>query len=179
MESDISDTVPADRPITLRDLLTLTPGYGAIFAMPGTYPIQQAMDDAGLSAGPNMPEMTADEMLRRYADLPLVAQPGTRWLYNNGSDILGILLARATNTSLGELLKQRIFDPLGMEDSGFFVPEDKLDRLPAMYYRDPTSGEVMEFDTVELRAVLPRPPCSNRAQAAWSPPRPIFLRSAR
>ena len=158
LESDISDTVPADRPITLRDLLTLTPGYGAIFAMPGTYPIQQAMDDAGLSAGPNLPEMTDDEMLRRYADLPLVAQPGTRWLYNNGSDILGILLARATNTSLGELLKQRIFDPLGMEDSGFFVPEDKLDRLPAMYYRDPTSGEVMEFDVAGAESRFASPP---------------------
>jgi CubicO group peptidase (beta-lactamase class C family) len=146
MESDLSDTVPANRPITLRDLLTLTPGYGAIFAAPGTYPIQQAMDDAGLSPGPNSPAMTADEMLRRYADLPLVAQPGTRWLYNNGSDILGILLARASEGTLGELLQERVFGPLGMVDTAFAVPADKVDRLPGAYFRNPATGEVMEFD---------------------------------
>jgi len=146
LESDLSDTVPAERPISLRDLLTLTPGYGAIFAMPGQYPIQKAMDDAGLSAGADLPVMTPDDMLRRYADLPLVAQPGARWLYNNGTDLLGILLARATDSTLGDLLQDRIFGPLGMADSGFFVPEDKHARLPAMYYRDPASGEVLEFD---------------------------------
>jgi CubicO group peptidase (beta-lactamase class C family) len=146
LESDLTDTVPAERPISLRDLLTLTPGYGAIFAMPGQFPIQQAMDDAGLSASANLPVMTPDEMLQRYADLPLVAQPGTRWLYNNGSDILGILLARASDSTLGELLQDRIFGPLGMVDTGFFVPEAKQKRLPAMYYRDPESGEVIEFD---------------------------------
>ena len=146
LESDLADTVPAERPISLRDLLTLTPGYGAIFASPGQFPIQQAMDDAGLSAGANLPAMTPDEMLQRYADLPLVAQPGTRWLYNNGTDILGILLARASASTLGEFLQERVFGPLGMVDSGFFVPEDKQNRLPAMYFRDPASGEVIEFD---------------------------------
>jgi CubicO group peptidase (beta-lactamase class C family) len=146
LESDLNDTVPAERPISLRDLLTLTPGYGAIFAMPGQYPIQQAMDDAGLSAGADLPAMTPDEMMQRYADLPLVSQPGTRWLYNNGSDILGILLARASDSTLGALLQHRIFGPLGMVDTGFFVPEDQHNRVPAMYYQDPASGEVMEFD---------------------------------
>lgn len=158
LESDLSDTVPAERPITMRDLLTLTPGYGAIFAMPGQYPIQQAMDDAGLSASATLPAMTPDEMMQRYADLPLVAQPGTRWLYNNGSDILGILLARAADSTLGELLQDRIFDPLGMVDSGFFVPEDELNRLPAMYYRDPASGEVMEFDAAGSESRFAAPP---------------------
>ena len=146
LESDLSETVPAVRPISLRDLLTLTPGYGAIFAMPGLYPIQKAMDDAGLSAGADLPAMSPDEMLQRYADLPLIAQPGTRWLYNNGSDILGILLARASDSTLGDLLQERIFGPLGMVDSGFHVPDGKLDRLPAMYYQDPVSGDVIEFD---------------------------------
>lgn len=158
LESDLSDTIPADRPISLRDLLTLTPGYGAIFAMPGQYPIQQAMDDAGLSASADLPAMSADEMLQRYAELPLVAQPGTRWLYNNGSDLLGILLARASDTSLSDLLQERIFGPLGMVDSGFYVPEDKLDRLPAMYYRDPASGAVVEFDAAGAESRFATPP---------------------
>lgn len=158
MESNLSDTVPANRPISLRDLLTLTPGYGAIFAAPGTYPIQQAMDDAGLSPGPNAPAMTADEMLQRYADLPLVAQPGSRWLYNNGSDILGILVARATGMSLGDLLQERIFRPLGMVDSAFSVPADKADRLPGVYFRDPASGEVTAFDAAGAASSFASPP---------------------
>jgi CubicO group peptidase (beta-lactamase class C family) len=158
MESDLDDTVPADRPISLRDLLTLTPGYGAIFAAPGTYPIQQAMDDAGLSPGPNTPAMTADEMLQRYADLPLVAQPGTRWLYNNGSDLMGILLARASNMTLGELLQERIFEPLGMVDTAFSVSADKVDRLPGVYFRDPASGQVVEFDVAGPESSFASPP---------------------
>ena len=158
LESDLSDTVPADRPISLRDLLTLTPGYGAIFAMPGTYPIQQAMDDAGLSPGPNPPAMTADEMLQRYAGLPLVAQPGTRWLYNNGSDILGILLARASNMTLGELLQERIFGPLGMVDTAFSAPADKAARLPGLYFRDPSTREVVEFDAAGSASRFASPP---------------------
>jgi CubicO group peptidase (beta-lactamase class C family) len=158
MESDLDDTVPADRPISLRDLLTLTPGYGAIFAAPGTYPIQQAMDDAGLSPGPNTPAMTADEMLQRYADLPLVAQPGTRWLYNNGSDLMGILLARASNMTLGELLHERIFGPLGMVDTAFSVSADKVDRLPGVYFRDPASGQFIEFDVAGPESSFASPP---------------------
>lgn len=158
LESDLSDTVPANRPISLRDLLTLTLGYGAIFAMPGTYPIQQAMDDAGLSPGANLPAMTADEMLQRYAGLPLVAQPGARWLYNNGSDILGILLARASDMTLGELLQERIFGPLGMVDTAFSVPADKVERLPGLYFRDPASGEVMEFDAAGRASNFASPP---------------------
>lgn len=158
LESDLSETVPADRPITVRDLLTLTPGYGAIFAMPGTYPIQQAMDDAGLAPGPNTPEMTAEEMLRRYAELPLVAQPGTRWLYNNGLDILGVLLARAADTSLGDFLDDRLFAPLGMVDTAFSVPPNKADRLPGLYFRDPAAGNVMEFDAAGARSRFAVPP---------------------
>lgn len=158
LESDLSDTVPADRPISLRDLLTLTPGYGAIFAAPGTYPIQQAMDDAGLSPGPNSPAMTADEMLQRYTELPLVAQPGTRWLYNNGSDILGILLARASNMTLGELLQERVFGPLGMVDTAFSAPADKAARLPGIYFRDPGTGEVAEFDVAGPESRFASPP---------------------
>ncbi|MFN8665131.1 MAG: serine hydrolase domain-containing protein [Thermomicrobiales bacterium] len=158
IESELNDTVPADRPITLRDLLTLTPGYGAIFAMPGTYPIQQAMEEAGLAPGPNTPAMSADEMLQRYADLPLVAQPGTRWLYNNGLDLLGILLARASDVSLGELLQERVFAPLGMIDTAFSVPQEKADRLPGVYFRDPASGEVVEFDVAGPESDFATPP---------------------
>lgn len=158
MGSDLRDTVPADRPITLRDLLTLTPGYGAIFAAPGTFPIQQAMADAGLAAGAELPAMSADEMMRRYAEMPMVAQPGTRWLYNNGFDILGVLLARAADKTLGDLLQERLFDPLGMVDSGFFTPPDKVDRLPGLYFGDLASGDTFEVDAPGAGSRFATPP---------------------
>lgn len=158
MESDLNDTVPAERAISLRDLLTLTPGYGAIFAAPGQFPIQQAMDDAGLSASADLPTMTPDEMMNRYAELPLIAQPGTRWLYNNGFDILGVLLARVAGLTLGEFLQERVFHPLGMVDTAFFVPADKLHRLPGAYFRDPASGDVVEFDVPGPDSRFARPP---------------------
>lgn len=147
LDSDLDDTVPANRPISLRDLLTLTPGYGAIFAPPGTYPIQQAMEDAGLSNAANQPAITADEMLRRYAGLPLASQPGTTWLYNNGSDILGILVGRVADMTLREFMQERIFAPLGMVDTAFSVPAGKLERLPGVYFRNPATGDVAEIDT--------------------------------
>src|SRR5215218_3578116 len=96
LESPLDDTVPANRPITLRDLLTFRLGYGAIFAAPGQYPIQVAMEEAGVAAGPRVPSFPPDEYLRRLGSLPLLHQPGERWLYNNGSDVLGVLIARAT-----------------------------------------------------------------------------------
>src|SRR5690606_24645540 len=86
------------------------------------------------------------------------AQPGTRWLYNNGSDILGILLARATDMTLGDLLQERIFGPLGMRDTAFSVPGEKVNRLPAVYYRNPASGEVMAFDAAGANSSFTSPP---------------------
>src|SRR3954468_17669262 len=84
-ESALDDTVPAHRPITVRDVLTFRLGYGAIFAAPGRYPIQAAMDDAGFAPGLHLPSVPPDEYLRRLGSLPLVHQPGERWLYNTGS----------------------------------------------------------------------------------------------
>lgn len=149
LESPLDDTVPANRPITLRDLLTFRLGYGAIFAAPGQYPIQAAIEEAGLSAGPQLPTFPPDEFMERYSRLPLLHQPGERWFYNAGSDILGVLIARAADMTLGEFLQERIFTPLGMKDTGFSVPADKLDRLPTAYWTNFATGEFEVFDPVQ------------------------------
>jgi CubicO group peptidase (beta-lactamase class C family) len=94
VDSPLDDTVPANRPITLRDLLTFLLGYGAVFAPPGQYSIQQALEEAGLAPGPTLPSHASDELMKRFGSLPLVHQPGEKWLYNSGSDILGVLIAR-------------------------------------------------------------------------------------
>jgi CubicO group peptidase (beta-lactamase class C family) len=148
-ESELDDTVPANRPITLRDLLTMRLGYGAIFAEPGHYPMQQALEDAGLAPGPHLPGVSADELLQRFGELPLFHQPGEGWLYNSGFDILSVLIARASGQSLGDVLQERIFAPLGMKDTGFTVPAEKLDRLTGSYWTNFATGELEVFDGIE------------------------------
>jgi CubicO group peptidase (beta-lactamase class C family) len=134
--SALDDTVPARRPITVEDLLTFRCGLGIILAPPDTYPIQKQISALQLVGfGPPDPaaKLVPDEWLKRLGTLPLMAQPGEQWLYNTGSYILGVLLARVTGVSLGELLQRRLFEPLGMTDTGFFVPDGKRDRLVSAY----------------------------------------------
>lgn len=146
LEAEIDDTVPARRAITLRDLLTFCLGYGAIMVFPDRYPIQKAITEAGIAPGPVFPSFPPDDLMRRYGKLPLIHQPGERWLYNAGSEILGVLIARASGSTLGEFLLQRIFDPLGMKDTAFHVPPSKLDRFATAYVRDQESHQLKVFD---------------------------------
>jgi CubicO group peptidase (beta-lactamase class C family) len=146
IDSPLDDTVPANRPITLRDLLTFRLGLGAIMIFPERHPIQKAMREAGVAPGPFLPTHTPDELMKRYGGLPLVHQPGERWLYDTGSDILGVLIARASGMTLGSFLSERIFEPLGMEDTGFSVPEAEFDRLATCYWTAGGTGELTVFD---------------------------------
>jgi CubicO group peptidase (beta-lactamase class C family) len=146
IESEIDDTVPAKRAITLRDILTFRLGYGMIPIFPDRYPIQKAISAAGLAPGPVFPSLPSDELMRRYGALPLVYQPGERWLYNVGSEMLGVLIARVSKMSLGDFLAERIFEPLGMKDTGFYVPQSKLARFATTYVFDRTAGKLNVFD---------------------------------
>jgi len=146
IDSPLDDTVPAVRPITLRDLLTFRLGFGAVMAPPGSYPIQRAMDEAGLAPGPSLASLSPDAWLARLAGLPLLHQPGEKWLYHTGSDILGVLVARAAGMSLGDFLQERIFAPLGMACTAFSVPPAKLDRLATCYQTDAGTGRLAVYD---------------------------------
>ena len=146
IDGPIDDTVPAARPITVRDVLTFRLGYGAIFDQS---PYAQAFAEAGVAPGALLPTMPGDEYMARLGSLPLAHQPGERWLYNNGSDVLGVLIARASGQSLGTFLKERIFDPLGMKDTGFHVPAAKRERLPEAYWTDFATGVFGAFDPSE------------------------------
>ena len=150
LDGPLDDTVPAHRPLTLRDLLTFRLGYGAVMIFPPPdYPILQATEQAGLVAGAAMPALSSDELMAAYGKLPLLHQPGEQWHYNSGSDILGVLIERATGQRLGEFMKERIFDPLGMTDTSFSIPPDKLDRLPTTYMKNFSTGQLDVFDGVE------------------------------
>jgi CubicO group peptidase (beta-lactamase class C family) len=137
----LEDTVAAERAITLRDLLTCTLGTGMVPAEPGTVPIADAL--SALRA-PN-----EDEFMRGLGALPLVHQPGERWMYDTASDVTGVLIARATGMSFGQALRERICDPLGMKDTGFSVGGAGIGRLATAYERDngPTGEPVVEDGT--------------------------------
>ena len=147
-DADLDETVPAHRPITVRDLLTFTMGLGIVAAAPGTVPIADALAELELGQGMPSPQTppAPDEWIRRLGTLPLMYQPGERWMYNTGSDVLGVLIERASGQPFETFLKERIFDPLGMNDTGFDVIWDRIGRLATSYVIDPDSGAAAIYD---------------------------------
>jgi CubicO group peptidase (beta-lactamase class C family) len=137
----LDETVPAHGPITLRHLLTCGSGYGMEF---GETPLQKAMVENGTAAGPDPVTLGADEWLARLAELPLAFQPGEGWRYHHSFAVLGILMARLTGRPLGEHLAEDLFEPLGMPDTAFCVPNEKVERLPAAYRHGDDGLEEME-----------------------------------
>jgi CubicO group peptidase (beta-lactamase class C family) len=130
--AELDDTVPAYRAITLRHLLSNASGYGMAIV---ESPLQRAMVENGTeaTAGADPLMLGADEWLSRLAELPLAFQPGEGWRYHHSFALLGILIARLTGRPLGDHLADDLFGPLGMTDTGLWVPEAKLNRLPAGY----------------------------------------------
>ncbi|MGB6056625.1 MAG: serine hydrolase domain-containing protein [Microthrixaceae bacterium] len=150
-DAPIDETVPATRPITVRDLLTFTLGMGMDFGPDSSPALFDATVDLGLNVGPPAPAVDPepDEWLRRVATLPLSRQPGERWLYHLGSEVLGVLIARAAGTSLEVVLSEVIFEPLGMTDTGFFVSPDRLERFGPCYMNNPGTGQRVLYDPVD------------------------------
>ncbi|MEB8341201.1 serine hydrolase domain-containing protein [Streptomyces endophyticus] len=145
VDGPLDDTVPARRPITVRDILTSTFGLGMDVTAIGT-PIFGAI--AGQGIIPNLPEPMPgpDEWMKRLGTLPLMHQPGERWQYQIASDLLGVLVARVSGQSFDAFLRERVFEPLGMQDTGFHVPAEDIDRLPPLYAPDPATGEFHVWD---------------------------------
>jgi CubicO group peptidase (beta-lactamase class C family) len=129
--SAIDDLVPAVRPITVEDLLNFRAGWGfpSDFSLPAVVELFEKLPVFGTRETP-------DEWLTTLAQLPMLHQPGDAWLYNTCSDIQGVLIARVAGQPLPEFLAERIFEPLGMIDTGFHVPAEKLDRLPPYHGPD-------------------------------------------
>ncbi|NDO78935.1 serine hydrolase [Kocuria indica] len=126
----LSDTVPADRPVTVQDLLTLRGGLGLTtdFESPFTEELVSHLQE-----GPAPRTLDRQSFLAAAAQLPLAHQPGRGWTYNTGSTLLGLLLERVADQPLDELMAQRIFDPLNMTDTRWWVPAADLDRFASRY----------------------------------------------
>ncbi|WP_240167845.1 serine hydrolase domain-containing protein [Streptomyces noursei] len=149
-DGPLEDTVPARRPITVRDLLGSTCGLGLDMTA-RTAPMMSAFFERGVYGqdGWLLPAVEPDEWMRRLGTLPLMHQPGERWLYNVSDDVLGVLAARGSGQSFESFLRERLFTPLGMKDTGCFVPADKIDRLPPLHAPDPQTGEFKVEDPAE------------------------------
>jgi len=137
-DGPVDDVVPADRPITVRDVLDSRAGYG--FPSDFSWPAVRLL--LYLQPGPRPDLLPApDAWLARLAGLPLLNQPGRAWLYNTCYDLLGVLIARVAGCSLPEFLAERLFEPLGMSDTGFTVPAGQLHRMPSCYQEGPSGLE--------------------------------------
>lgn len=147
LDASLDDTVPAEHPPTVEDLLTMRLGFGFVFE--GDCPALGAAADAGLGIGPPDPSipLAPGQWIARFAELPLIEQPGTVWRYDLAYAVLGVVLARAGRRPLEDLLRDRLLGPLGMVDTAFVAPPG---RLPPCYARD-ESGLVLFDDARDSR----------------------------
>jgi CubicO group peptidase (beta-lactamase class C family) len=157
-DGPLDDTVPADRPITTRDLLTFTLGFGMaleMFSASAPWPVVARSEELGLSTiGPPNPDVQPDPdtWIAGFGSLPLLAQPGERWLYGTGASVLGVMIARAAGKPFGDVLRTRLFEPLGMRDTEFWTSE--TDRLATAYVAKPEGLKVWD----EPHGLWSRPP---------------------
>ena len=152
-DGPLDDTVPADRQITFEDLLTHRAGLTQAGFQTG--PIDAAHREV---LGPDLDSpLSPDAWIVGLASLPLVGQPGAAFTYGRSTDLLGLLLARMEGATLEEVLRHRVFEPLGMTDTGFSVPPDKRDRRAGLYGFD-MEGKLKKLPAVPGGAALAERP---------------------
>jgi CubicO group peptidase (beta-lactamase class C family) len=158
IDGPLDDTVPAQRAITVRDLLAFTLGFGILFDE--TPPIQRAIAELNLVNAQPVP-MTPhapDEWMRRFGTLPLMYQPGARWMYNTGSLLQGVLVKRVSGQDFAAFVRERILVPLGMRDTDFFVPANKLARFAGCGVFTNPQKEASRMDADGAQSAYATPP---------------------
>jgi CubicO group peptidase (beta-lactamase class C family) len=125
------ETTDLERDMTISHLLTHTAGLS--YDVTVLTPIEDMYRAAGLFDSLRVLQVPLPEMVQKLAALPLAFQPGSDWRYSVAHDVIGYLVSRISGRPFDTFLEERIFEPLGMEDTGFFVPQEKLHRFAAMY----------------------------------------------
>ncbi|HTQ62167.1 MAG TPA: serine hydrolase domain-containing protein [Candidatus Solibacter sp.] len=124
---------------TMQELMTHTAGF--VYGYFGNTPVDQAYKKAGV-----MESKTLQEFIDKLSKIPLAYQPGTQWVYSASMDVQGYIIEKLSGQSLPEFMREHIFKPLGMKDSGFYVPSDKLNRFVTMYRSD-EKGQLVPVPT--------------------------------
>lgn len=132
------ETTPAERPPTMREVMSHSAGFA--YGLVPDNPIDKAYAEKVLGA------RSRDDFVKAIAELPLVDQPGKRWKYSIAVDIQGLIVEKLTGMSLGDFMKSRIFDPLKMKDTGFWLPAEKADRLASLYLWSPKVNKLVPAD---------------------------------
>lgn len=152
----LTETVPADRATTVRDLLAMGFGLGYDYGAPESDALSAATAEAGLYSSWRVPGLDPVTWAERAAELPMAHQPGQGWLYQSSFDALTVVLQAATGQGFEEILRQRILDPLGMTETGFTVPEEAVGRVPRHGFPD-ASGQPPEILPAGDRTLLEPP----------------------
>jgi CubicO group peptidase (beta-lactamase class C family) len=159
MDGPLDQTVPAERAITVDDVLTFRLGWGTPAADFFGWPLFARATELGLHLGPPLPRPTisSDEWIAGMGSLPLLRQPGEAWLYDVGASVLGVLVERAAGAPLPDVLRERVLQPLGMRDTGWHVPAEDLHRLTTSY--GPLDGGGFEvLDPGDAASAWAQPP---------------------
>lgn len=138
--------VELERQPTMRELMSHTSGFG--YGLSGADPVNSAFRDLKVLESPDL-----QTFIDQTATIPLLFQPGEAWFYSVGMDIQGHIIEKLSGQSFGEYLQTRLFGPLGMVDTGFYVPEEDYDRLSEVYGFDPETGAMVPvpFPSVQFR----------------------------
>ncbi|MCU6735726.1 serine hydrolase domain-containing protein [Diplocloster agilis] len=128
----VKGLVPAKRPILVRELLSMTSGLVYPDPDPAGEYMREVFTRAGIRSQ-NGNSMTTAEVIDAIAEKPLAFQPGEQWRYGTGTDVMGRIIEVTAGMRLGEFYRNEIFEPLGMKDTGFYVPKEKTDRLAQLY----------------------------------------------
>src|SRR5262245_17010329 len=128
---------PMKRPPTMREIMSHSAGFG--YGLADRHPVDKMYREKNVLAANGLADM-----IKRTAEIPLMFQPGTRWSYSSAVDIQGYIVEKLSGQRFGEFLQQRIFTPLKMTDTAFYVPKDKATRLSAVYAGNPKTGKIEE-----------------------------------
>lgn len=137
-------TIPAKREITIRDLLTHTSGIG--YAQIGSKEANAIYAKNGVVGGIGVKGISLADNINRLAPLPIFHQPGEKWTYGLNTDVLGYLVEVVSGMTLDQFFRKRIFEPLGMKDTYFYLPKEKQNRLVSLYTH--TKGQLKEADVI-------------------------------
>ena len=136
-----------EREITFRHLLTHTSGLGYGFDPDSTEPIERIYLDEKIISPFGLPQLSLPQMIDKVSNLPIAFQPGKTWKYSIAHDVLGYLISLISGKPFDVYLRERIFEPLGMQDTSFYVPPEKLERFGPLY-GTPNNDGLPEIDNV-------------------------------